>query len=195
MEELSAFSTNNPAENSAMTTYYHYHKTPIGSVLLAGNGDQLKLLGFPQGAMARRHQNGWKEDSKPFKEVEYQLDNYFAGKLRVFDLPLELTGTKFQQTVWNELNEVPYGETWSYGELARRIGRPKASRAVGGANGLNPIPIIIPCHRVVGSNGKLTGFGGGIKTKEYLLKLEKEVITGIVGATFRTRYKRDLHEE
>ena len=105
-----------------MTTYYHYHKTSIGSVLLAGNGDHLKLLGFPQGAMARRHQNGWKEDSKPFKEVEYQLDNYFAGKLRVFDLPLELTGTKFQQTVWNELNEIPYGETWSYGELARRIG-------------------------------------------------------------------------
>ena len=145
--------------------------------------------------MARRHQNGWKEDSKPIKEVEYQLDNYFAGKLRVFDLPLELTGTKFQQTVWNELNEIPYGETWSYGELARSIGRPKASRAVGGANGLNPIPVIIPCHRVVGSNGKLTGFGGGIKTKEYLLKLEKEVITGIVGATFCTRYKRDLHEE
>ncbi|MEC8950703.1 MAG: methylated-DNA--[protein]-cysteine S-methyltransferase, partial [Pseudomonadota bacterium] len=87
------------------------------------------------------------------------------------------------------------GETWSYGELARSIGRPKASRAVGGANGLNPIPVIIPCHRVVGSNGKLTGFGGGIKTKEYLLKLEKEVITGIVGATFRTRYTRDLYEE
>jgi methylated-DNA-[protein]-cysteine S-methyltransferase len=112
----------------------------------------------------------------PFKEVKYQLDAYFAGELQDFDLPLLPTGTRFQERVWQALAEIPYGETWSYGELARHIGKPKASRAVGAANGINPIPVIIPCHRVIGSSGKLTGFGGGLETKQYLLKLESEAI-------------------
>jgi len=178
-----------------MTTYYHYHKTPIGNLLLAGNGDYLNLLGFPEGAMARRHQAGWKKDGKPFEEVAFQLDSYFASELQEFDLPLKLAGTEFQKIVWKMLAEIPYGETWSYGELARHIGRPKASRAVGAANGLNPIPVIIPCHRVIGSDGKLTGFGGGIKTKEYLLNLENNVIAGIVETAFCVRGQRNQREE
>ena len=157
-----------------MTTYYHYLKTPIGQLLLAGNGEHLDLLGFPQGSMARKHEPSWIKDRNPFKEICSQLQAYFAGDLQEFDLPLSPVGTDFQQRVWNALTEIPYGETWSYGELARHIGKPKASRAVGAANGLNPIPVIIPCHRVIGSSGKLTGFGGGLKTKEYLLALEAE---------------------
>jgi len=108
---------------------------------------------------------------------------------------LELTGTEFQKIVWKMLTTIPYGETWSYGELARHIGRPKASRAVGAANGLNPIPVIIPCHRVIGSDGKLTGFGGGIKTKEYLLNLENNVIAGIEDTAFCVRDKRSQREQ
>ncbi|SUZ88023.1 uncharacterized protein METZ01_LOCUS40877 [marine metagenome] len=145
--------------------------------------------------MARRHQAGWKKDRKPFEEVEFQLDSYFANELQEFDLPLDLAGTEFQKIVWKMLTEIPYGETWSYGELARHIGRPKASRAVGAANGLNPIPVIIPCHRVIGSDGKLSGFGGGIKTKEYLLNLENNVIAGIVGTAFCVRDKRNQREQ
>jgi methylated-DNA-[protein]-cysteine S-methyltransferase len=101
-----------------------------------------------------------------------QLREYFAGRRAEFDLPLAPEGTEFQRTVWRNLQDIPYGETISYGELAKRVGNPKASRAVGAANGQNPIPIVIPCHRVIGANGKLTGFGGGLPTKEALLALE-----------------------
>lgn len=152
-------------------TRYHYHETPIGSLLLAGD-DELALLGFPGGSMARRHESDWQEDAAPFREVIRQLDAYFAGELTQFDLPLAPEGTEFQRQVWSALLEIPFGETWSYGQLAERVGRPKAARAVGAANGVNPIPVIIPCHRVVGANGKLTGFGGGLPTKQYLLSLE-----------------------
>lgn len=155
-----------------MTTFYHYHDTPIGKLLLAGDEQALQLLGFPSGSMKRRHDRNWVESKKPFKEVIKQLDEYFAGKRQEFDLPLAPAGTDFQCQVWQGLQEIPFGETWSYGELARHVGRPKASRAVGAANGLNPIPVIIPCHRVIGSNGKLTGFGGGLETKSFLLNLE-----------------------
>ena len=105
--------------------------------------------------------------------VEGQLREYFGGHRAQFDLPLAPEGTAFQRTVWRHLQDIPYGETISYGELAKRVGNPKASRAVGAANGQNPIPIVIPCHRVIGSNGKLTGFGGGLPTKEALLAIEK----------------------
>ena len=160
-----------------MTVFYEYHSTPIGKLLLAGDGDCLTLLGFPSGKMQKRHEQDWLKDSSPFKEVRSQLDSYFAGEREEFDLPLLPKGTQFQESVWQALTEVPYGETWSYGQLASHIGRPKASRAVGAANGLNPIPIIIPCHRVIGSSGKLTGFGGGLETKQYLLSLESRAIT------------------
>jgi methylated-DNA-[protein]-cysteine S-methyltransferase len=125
--------------------------------------------------MARRHKDGWIKDSTPFKEVMLQLASYFSGELSEFQVCLAPNGTKFQEMVWDALMKIPYGETWSYGQLAEHIGKPKASRAVGAANGLNPIPVIIPCHRVIGSNGKLTGFGGGIETKQYLLNLESEI--------------------
>ena len=157
-----------------MATYYHYHNPPIGELLLAGDGELLALLGFPSGKMQRRHDVDWALDASPFKEVCRQLDSYFAGELVQFDLPLQPVGTSFQESVWRALREIPYGETWSYGQLAAHIGKPKASRAVGAANGVNPIPVIIPCHRVIGSSGKLTGFGGGIETKQFLLGLEKE---------------------
>lgn len=159
-----------------MTVYYEYHSTPIGKLLLAGDGDYLTLLGFPNGKMQKRHEKDWLKDSSPFKEVRFQLDSYFAGELEEFDLPLLPKGTLFQESVWQALTEIPYGETWSYGQLASHIGNPKASRAVGAANGLNPIPVIIPCHRVIGSSGKLTGFGGGLETKQYLLGLESQAI-------------------
>ncbi len=108
------------------------------------------------------------------KEAASQLRSYFAGELQEFDLPLAPEGTPFQREVWEQLCRIPYGETISYGELARRIGNPKACRAVGLANGSNPISIVIPCHRVIGSNGKLTGYGGGLATKEKLLALEQK---------------------
>ena len=115
---------------------------------------------------------GWRRARRPFRDVIIQLDAYFAGRLRRFELPLAPEGTPFQREVWSALTTIPYGETVSYGELARRVGRPAASRAVGAANGRNPIPIIIPCHRVIGADGTLTGFGGGLPIKRRLLQLE-----------------------
>ena len=112
-------------------------------------------------------------DDTPFGETIDQLKAYFAGELKEFDLPLRLDGTPFQRTVWEQLRRIPYGETRSYGELADAIGNPKASRAVGLANGRNPLGIIVPCHRVVGANGSLTGFGGGLDRKKRLLDFER----------------------
>ncbi|HEX2859952.1 MAG TPA: methylated-DNA--[protein]-cysteine S-methyltransferase [Alphaproteobacteria bacterium] len=106
------------------------------------------------------------------REVERQLGEYFAGRRRVFELPLDMAGTAFQRSVWGELLKIPFGETRSYGQLAARLGNPKAMRAVGAANGRNPVSIIAPCHRVIGSNGTLTGFAGGLACKEWLLKHE-----------------------
>ncbi len=112
-------------------------------------------------------------DPTPFTEVIRQLDEYFGGQRTAFDLPMNLVGTPFQRTVWTALREIPYGETWSYGQLAERIGRPGAARAVGLANGRNPIGIIVPCHRVVGATGDLTGYGGGLQRKQHLLDFER----------------------
>jgi methylated-DNA-[protein]-cysteine S-methyltransferase len=154
--------------------YYCYLETPIGDLLLAGNEDALSLIGFPEGAMRREPEPDWIFSDKPFAAVREQLTAYFAGERKSFDLNLNPVGTEFQLQVLDELQKIPYGITASYGEIAQRIGRPKAVRAVGAANGRNPIPIIIPCHRVIGSTGKLTGFGGGIPTKKALLKLELE---------------------
>ncbi|MFE7468985.1 methylated-DNA--[protein]-cysteine S-methyltransferase [Streptomyces sp. NPDC057499] len=111
-------------------------------------------------------------DPRPFTETIRQLDAYYAGELRVFDLPLRLDGTPFQRDVWALLQEIPYGETRSYGELADQLGKPGASRAVGLANGKNPVSIIVPCHRVVGASGSLTGYGGGLERKQRLLAFE-----------------------
>ena len=142
-------------------------------MLLAGDDSRLREIRFVNGRHSAKPDSTWIESSGQLWEPVRQLRSYFAGELEQFDLPLAPDGTSFQQKVWSELCEIPYGETISYGELARRIGNPNASRAVGLANGSNPIPIIIPCHRVIGSNGKLTGYGGGLPIKEKLLALEK----------------------
>ncbi|MEM7432927.1 MAG: methylated-DNA--[protein]-cysteine S-methyltransferase [Pseudomonadota bacterium] len=154
--------------------YYRHLDTPIGELLLAGDDDGLTMIGFPEGAMRRDPEADWIYNEKPFEEAAKQLTEYFAGERKQFDLPLQLTGTEFQMQVLDELQRIPYGETTSYGDIANRIGRPKAVRAVGAANGRNPIPIIVPCHRVIGSSGDLTGFGGGLDTKSALLRLEAE---------------------
>jgi methylated-DNA-[protein]-cysteine S-methyltransferase len=156
---------------------YATMKSPIGPLLLAGDEGGLRLVHFATGRRPKSPQRDWIEDRAPFKEVIRQLDAYFEGKLKDFDLPLVLDGTEFQLLVWNNLRKIPYGETVSYGQLARRIGSPDAARAVGLANGSNPIPIIIPCHRVIGSNGDLTGFGGGLPTKKKLLALESRQLS------------------
>ena len=154
--------------------YYCYLDTPIGELLLAGEDGALSLVGFPKGSMRRDPEADWIYNEKPLAEARRQLKEYFAGERKTFDLPLQLGGTEFQVSVLEALQKIPYGETVSYGEIAKRIGRPKAMRAVGAANGRNPIPIVVPCHRVIGSSGDLTGFGGGIDTKEALLRLEAE---------------------
>ena len=154
--------------------YYCYFETPIGDLLLAGDEDALHMIGFPEGSMRREAEADWIYSDKPFAEARRQLGAYFAGELQSFDLKLSPNGTEFQMQVLNELQKIPYGTTASYGDIAKRIGRTKAVRAVGAANGRNPLPIIIPCHRVIGSSGDLTGFGGGIPTKKALLRLELE---------------------
>lgn len=154
--------------------YYCYLETSIGDLLLAGDEEALCLLGFPEGSMRREPEPDWIYSEKPFAEARRQLNAYFRGELQSFDLKLKPGGTEFQLQVLEELQKIPYGTTTSYGEIAKRIGRPKAVRAVGAANGRNPIPIIIPCHRVIGSGGDMTGFGGGIPTKEALIRLELE---------------------
>lgn len=147
--------------------------TPLGPLTLAADEQGLRQINFPHNGKPAAPDPAWHEDEKRLIESIRQLHAYFAGELESFDLPLAPKGTEFQQRVWRELLGIPYGETISYGELARRIGNPNASRAVGLANGSNPIPIVIPCHRVIGSNGKLTGYGGGLPIKEKLLALEK----------------------
>jgi methylated-DNA-[protein]-cysteine S-methyltransferase len=141
--------------------------TPIGPVGLEADEDALTQVTFHARAAA-----GPRPRSGVLAEASRQLDAYFDKRLRRFDLPLAPHGTPFQLDVWTALQTIPYGETWSYADLARRIGRPAAIRAVGAANGRNPIPIVIPCHRVIGSNGQLVGFGGGLPVKQALLALE-----------------------
>lgn len=153
---------------------YTYYESPIGSLLLTGQ-KKLESIVFPKSKNRQKPPPDWTSNEKFFHPVIDQLDAYFKGRRFEFDVPLELKGTKFQKRVWKELAKIPYGVTISYGELARRIGNPKASRAVGMANGKNPIPIIIPCHRVIGKNGTLTGFGGGLDVKQALLDLETTV--------------------
>ena len=148
-------------------------ESPIGQLLLVADDGGLRRIDFVNGRKPAQPDPRWNENPEPLRETLRQLRAYFAGKLEAFDLPLAPAGTPFQLAVWKRLCEIPYGETISYGELARRIGNPNASRAVGLANGSNPIPVVIPCHRVIGSNGKLTGYGGGLPIKEKLLALER----------------------
>lgn len=150
-------------------TGYAVLESPVGPLLAAATGREIVRLQF--GGAPRGE---WVEQPAMFGELARQLALYFAGKLREFTLELRPDGTKFQMEVWRELRRIPYGETISYGELARRLGKPTgAARAVGLANGANPIAILIPCHRVIGADGKMTGFGGGVDAKRRLLALER----------------------
>lgn len=157
-----------------VTTFYTIIESPIGKLTLIADGKHLQGLYMEKHKGMPTLQTDWKRDDaiEAFVLAKQQLSQYFAGELKEFSLPLKPVGTEFQQSVWNELQNIPFGQTISYGELASRIGKPKASRAVGLANGQNPISIIVPCHRVIGANGKLTGYGGGLPRKEKLLALE-----------------------
>ncbi len=155
------------------TVFYTWLESPVGKLLLAGDDAGLRKVLFADGRSEVRAEPSWQEDARPLADAVRQLRAYFEGRLREFDLPLAPEGTPFQRRVWDELRKIPYGQTISYGELARRISNRNGSRAVGLANGANPISIIIPCHRVIGSNGKLTGYGGGLKNREWLLALER----------------------
>ena len=147
--------------------------SPIGRLLLFGTARGLS------GIMMTRHrhfdgkQKDWKRDDARWRDATTQLREYFAGQRRDFDIPLDVDGTEFQMKVWSALRKIPFGLTASYGDIARKIGNPKAMRAVGLANGRNPVSIVVPCHRVIGADGSLTGYGGGLERKRFLLALEK----------------------
>jgi methylated-DNA-[protein]-cysteine S-methyltransferase len=146
--------------------------TPIGALLLVGDETALHGLYMQDGPRPKQVRPDWASAEEPFGAVREQLGQYFAGERTSFDLPLRMTGPEFERTVWEALRGIGYGETVSYGEIARRIGYPDAARAVGRANGRNPISVIVPCHRVIGADGKLTGYGGGLERKRYLLEHE-----------------------
>lgn len=153
---------------------YCTYQSPIGRLLLVGCDGVLEKLHFANSSTQNNIAGDWQYDEQCFVEVLRQLSEYFAGKRQGFDLKIAPRGTAFQERVWQELRKIPFGGTASYGEIAERIGNSKASRAVGMANGKNPIPIIVPCHRVIGKDGSLTGFGGGLDVKKQLLALEKK---------------------
>jgi len=161
-----------------VTATYHAFDTPIGTLRLVGGEDSIDCIDLPNRAV-EPPDPAWtpSADRLPaaLAEAKRQIEEYFAGERQDFDLPLSPQGTAFQRRVWAELRRIPFGETISYGELAARIGKPSASRAVGAANGRNPLPVVVPCHRVIGSDGRLTGFGGGLPTKQALLDLEQRV--------------------
>src|SRR5258708_39026816 len=150
--------------------YYTMFESPVGPLLLAGDANALRRVSFESSERSSLPQAEWKQNRAAFAEVIRQLQAYFRGELKEFDVPLAMEGTEFQLRVWNTLRKIRYGETISYAQLAERIGNPQAVRAVGLANGSNPIPIIVPCHRVIGSDGSLTGFGGGRCTQKELLE-------------------------
>ena len=156
-------------------TYYARIASPIGDLLVAGDGASISVVEMEVQRWTPSDTSGWRRDDALFASARRQLDAYFAGELLDFDLPLAPCGTAFQQRVWSALREIPYGEVVSYGAIAKRVGAPAAVRAVGAANGRNPVAIVIPCHRVVGADGSLTGYGGGLERKRWLLQHESRV--------------------
>lgn len=156
-----------------MTVYYQTIPSPVGDLLIAADEQGLRLIEFPDPRHPMAHPEQWQQGEHPvLTETRRQLDEYFSNQRDHFDLPLAPQGTAFQQQVWMKLRDIDYGQTISYRQLAERIGNVKAMRAVGAANGRNPLPIVVPCHRVIGADGSLTGFGGGLPTKQFLLQLE-----------------------
>jgi len=154
---------------------YTYVDSPVGRLLLCSDGVALTglYMDVPGHTPRSLEQGVENAAAEPLRDAARQLGEYFAGDRREFDLALRLEGTDFQRRVWKVLTEIPYGETWSYGQLAKRIDNPKGFRAVGLANGRNPISILVPCHRVIGANGSLTGYGGGVERKQWLLAHER----------------------
>jgi methylated-DNA-[protein]-cysteine S-methyltransferase len=160
---------------AAQPLLYATIESPVGELLLLGDDVALRGLYMQEGRKPASVRPEWRREPGAFAAASTQLSEYFAGRRTNFDLPLELSGTPFQRRVWEALREIGHGETSSYGELARRVGRPSAARAVGAANGSNPISIVIPCHRLIGARGALTGYAGGIETKRLLLELEARI--------------------
>jgi methylated-DNA-[protein]-cysteine S-methyltransferase len=155
--------------------YCYMNDTPVGRLLIAGDDAGLRHVSFAKAHFSSPEVTpnaDWEINDRFLKEPVRQLKAYFSGKLKAFDLPQSAEGTDFQKRVWNALCQIPYGRTASYGEIAQAVGNPAASRAVGLANGQNPIAIVVPCHRIIGKNGKLVGYGGGMEHKQTLLKLE-----------------------
>jgi len=150
--------------------------TLAGNLTLVGDENGLCFINFQQGTTPLTVRHEWRHDRQMFKPVKDQLTAYFLGELRTFNLKLTPSGTRFQLKVWERLADIPYGELTTYSAIAEKIGNPKAVRAVGGANARNPLPIVLPCHRVIGSDGTLTGFGGGLDVKERLIALEKGAV-------------------
>ncbi|MDL5368029.1 methylated-DNA--[protein]-cysteine S-methyltransferase [Xanthomonas sp. NCPPB 2654] len=163
--------------------YYDAFATPIGELTVAVGDDGVRHILFPENRYDARGRADWIRDAAPVREAREQLLAYFAGERDTFDLPLAPRGTAFQCRVWQALADIPFGATWSYAQLAQHIAQPRAVRAVGAANGRNPLPIVLPCHRVIGANGTLTGFGGGLPTKAALLALERRGAAAADGAT------------
>jgi methylated-DNA-[protein]-cysteine S-methyltransferase len=159
-----------------MVMLYTTVDSPIGELLLVGDGASLHHLSMQGGRHPLRVDLTWTRDDRAFTDVARQLEEYFTGARHTFDVPLSLAGNPFEQRVWAELLAIPYGETASYGEIARRVGNPGAARAVGLANGRNPVAVIVPCHRVIGADRTLTGYGGGLERKRLLLDLESGVL-------------------
>jgi methylated-DNA-[protein]-cysteine S-methyltransferase len=156
---------------------YTTFDSPLGELLAVGDGRALHGLYMQEGRTRKAVEPDWEMAEQPFAEVRVQLADYFAGRRRGFDIPLVLTGSEFERRVWSALRDIPCGETISYGELARRVGPPGTPRNVGSANGRNPIAVIVPCHRVIGADGSLTGYGGGLERKRLLLELEAGVLS------------------
>lgn len=156
-----------------MSLYYDCFDTPIGPLTIAGDGHALTHVLFPQNRYDVAGRAGWSADPAPLRDARRQLLQFLRGERTTFDLCLAPRGTPFQRRVWQALADIPFGHTWSYQALAAHVGQPTAARAVGAANGRNPLPIVLPCHRVIGRNGALTGFAGGLPTKAALLRLEQ----------------------
>ena len=157
--------------------WFDEFKTPIGMLKIAVDAKGLRYVLFESNKHEPSHGMEWKKDRSPTNEARQQLLQYFSGERIEFELEISLAGTEFQRRTWQMLASIPYGQTWSYAELAKRVESPKAVRAVGGANGRNPLPIVLPCHRVIGSDGSLTGFGGGLPVKKWLLEHENRQAT------------------
>lgn len=153
--------------------WFDEFKTPIGMLKIAVDEKGLRYILFESNKHQPLRIDDWKKDRSVTQVAREQLLQYFSGERNEFELEISLEGTEFQQRTWRMLAHIPYGQTWSYAELAKRIESPRAVRAVGAANGRNPLPILLPCHRVIGSNGSLTGFGGGLPVKQWLLEHER----------------------